>query len=97
MNQLKRNAILKATNERVGKNSIQFTKSPNGVEIIDYVSSDNFKPFTCAVDIQMLTQEIKAIDNDVIELYYGTDNAIKMTDGNITIIVALLEDDMNEE
>ena len=31
----RRNAILKATNERVGKNSIQFTKSPNGVEIID--------------------------------------------------------------
>lgn len=80
------------------QNGLQVSsKAANGVEIIDYVSSDNFKPFTCAVDIQMLTQEIKAIDNDVIELYYGTDNAIKMTDGNITIIVALLEDDMNEE
>ena len=79
------------------QNGLQVSsKAANGVEIIDYVASDNFKPFTCAVDIQMLTQEIKAIDNDVIELYYGVDNAIKITDGNITIIVALLEDDMTE-
>lgn len=72
------------------------SKAANGVEIINYVSSDNFKDFTCAIDIQMLTQEVKAIQNDVIELYYGEDNAIKMTDGNITIIVALLEDNMEE-
>ena len=76
------------------QNGLQVSsKAANGVEIINYVSSDNFTPFTCAVDIQMLTQEIKSISNDVIELYYGEDNAIKMTDGNITIIVALLEDD----
>lgn len=80
------------------QNGLQVSsKAANGVEIIDYIASENFNPFTCAIDIQMLTQEIKAISNDVIELYYGTDNAIKMTDGNITIIVALLEDDMNEE
>ena len=79
------------------QNGLQVSsKAANGIEIIDYVASDNFKPFTCAVDIQMLTQEIKAIQNDVIELHYGEDNAIKMTDGNITIIVALLEDDINE-
>lgn len=79
------------------QNGLQVSsKAANGVEIIDYVASDNFKPFTCAVDIQMLTQEIKAIQNDVIELYYGEDNAIKMTDGNITIIVALLEEDSIE-
>lgn len=72
------------------------SKAANGVELINYVSSDNFKDFTCSIDIQMLMQEVKAISNDVIELHYGEDNAIKMTDGNITIIVALLEDDMGE-
>lgn len=72
------------------------SKAASGVEIIDYIASDNFKDFTCSVDIQMLTQEVKSISNDVIELYYGEDNAIKMTDGNITIIVALLEEDGNE-
>ena len=89
------------------KNAIQLTftrdglqvtsKAENGVEIINYVASDNFKDFTCQIDIQMLTQEVKAISNDVIEMYYGEDNAIKMTDGNITIIVALLEDDTDDE
>lgn len=69
------------------------SKAANGVEIIDYVSSENFKDFTCTVDIQMLTQEIKAIQNDIVELYYGEDNAIKMTDGNITIIIATLDDE----
>lgn len=72
------------------------SKATNGIEIINYVSSDNFKDFTCEVDIQMLTQEVKAVSNDVIEMYYGEDNAIKMTDGNITIVVALLEDDNGE-
>lgn len=73
------------------------SKAANGVEIINYVSSDNFKDFTCPVDIQMLTQEVKAIQSDVVDLYYGEDNAIKMVDGNITIIVALLEDDAIDE
>lgn len=72
------------------------SKAASGVEIIPYVASDNFIDYTCTIDIQMLTQEVKAIQNDVIELYYGEDNAIKMTDGNITIIVALLVDDMDE-
>ena len=89
------------------KNAIQLTftrdglqvssKAENGIEIINYIASDNFKDFTCQIDIQMLTQEVKAISNDVIEMYYGEDNAIKMTDGNITIIVALLEDDVEED
>lgn len=80
------------------QNGLQVSsKAANGVELIDYVSSSGFKDFTCVVDIQMLTQEVKAISNDVIELYYGEDNAIKMTDGNITIIVALLEDDSMED
>lgn len=76
------------------RNGLQVSsKAANGIELIDYVSSNNFIDFTCAVDIQMLINEVKAIRNDVIELHYGEDNAIKMTDGNITIIVALLEDD----
>lgn len=68
------------------------SKATNGIEMINYISSENFKDFTCAIDIQMLINEVKAISNDVIEIHYGEDNAIKMIDGNITIIVALLED-----
>jgi len=89
-----KNAVhLTFTNEGLQVSS----KAANGIELIKYVVSDNFKDFTCSIDIQMLTQEVKAIQSDVIEMYYGEDNAIKMTDGNITIIVALLEDDDMEE
>lgn len=70
------------------------SKEATGVEIIDYVSSENFKDFTCSIDIQMLVNEVKAIQNDTVEMYYGEDNAIKLVDGNIIIIIALLEDDM---
>ena len=72
------------------------SKAASGVEIIDYVSSKDFTDFTCAIDIQMLTNEVKAIQSDVVNIQYGEDNAIKLVDGNITIIVALLEDDVEE-
>jgi hypothetical protein len=76
------------------KNGLQVSsKAENGVEIIPYISSDNFVDYTCQIDIQMLTQEVKAIQSDAIELYYGDDNAIKMKDGNVTIVVALLDDE----
>lgn len=72
------------------------SKASSGVEIIEYVDSKNFKNFTCLIDIQMLINEVKSVSNDVIELYYGEDNAIKIVDGNITIIIALMVDESME-
>lgn len=72
------------------------SKASSGVEIIEYVDSKNFKNFTCLIDIQMLINEVKSVSNDVIELYYGEDNAIKIVDGNITIIIALMVDESIE-
>lgn len=69
------------------------SKEVTGVELIEYVASEKFIDFTCEIDIQMLMQEIKAIQSDVINVYYGDDSSIKLVDGNITIIVAFLEDD----
>lgn len=75
------------------KDGLQISsKVASGVEIIPYISSDNFNDFTCAIDIQMFLNEVKAISNDVIEIYYDSDTAIKLVDGNITIIIALLDD-----
>ncbi len=89
------------------KNAVRFTfnndglqissKAFSGVEIIKYVTSEGFNPFTCLLDIQMITQEVKSIQTDVIEMYYGEDNAVKMVDGNITVVVALLDDESEEE
>lgn len=69
------------------------SKASSSVEMIPYISSKDFRDFTCMIDVQMITQEVKAIQADVIELYYGEDNAVIMKDGNITIVVALLEDE----
>lgn len=76
------------------KDGLQISSlATSGVEMVSYTGSDNFTEFTCPIDVNMFMQEVKAIQSDVIELYYGDDNAVKLVDGNITIIVALLEEE----
>ena len=69
------------------------SKRSNGTELIKYQDSKNFTPFTCCVDIELLKSQLAAQNTEVVELWYGHEKAIKMTSGNITQIVALLEDD----
>lgn len=68
-------------------------KALSSAETIPFAESTNFKDFTCAIDVNMLASQIKAQSTDVIELWYGKNNAIKMVDGNVVQIVALAEDD----
>ena len=69
------------------------SKQANSVEVIPYAESNNFRNFTCCVDIEMLHSQVKANTGDAITIHYGEDNAIKITDGNVAQVVALLEDD----
>lgn len=69
------------------------SKRSNGTELIKYQSTNNFKPFTCCVDIELLTSQVSAQSAENVELWYGHEKAIKMVSGNVTQIVALLEDD----
>lgn len=69
------------------------SKKSNGTELIKYQGSENFQPFTCCADIELLESQISAQDGEVVELWYGHEKAIKMISGKITQIVALLEDD----
>jgi DNA polymerase III sliding clamp (beta) subunit (PCNA family) len=69
------------------------SKQANSVELIPYTESEKFHDFTCCVDIEMLHSQVKANTGDSITLHYGEDNAIKLTDGNVTQVVALLEDE----
>lgn len=73
------------------------SKQSNGTELIKYSDSKNFKDYTCAIDISMLITQVKAQAGDMVELWYGEENAVKMIDGNIIQIVALSEDDRLEE
>ena len=69
------------------------SKQANSVELIPYIESSSFHSFTCCADIEMLRSQIKSNRSDSVEIHYGEDNALKMTDGNVTQVVALLEDD----
>ena len=69
------------------------SKQANSVELIPYIESEKFSAFTCCVDIEMLHSQVKANTGDSITLHYGEENAIKITDGNVAQVVALLEDE----
>lgn len=73
------------------------SKRSNGTEIIKYQKVDNFKVFTCCVDIELLTSQVSAQNSENVELWYGHEKAIKMVSDNVTQIVALLEDDRMTE
>lgn len=72
------------------------SKKSSGQELIPFISSENFAPYTCCIDIEMLRSQIASSDDEDLELYYGSEIAIKITNKNITQIVALLQDDRVE-
>ena len=70
------------------------SKASSGIETLPYQDKANnvTGTFNCAVDIEMLESEIKAIPSDILYIEYGEDNAIKFIDDDVTIVVALLEE-----
>lgn len=80
------------------KDGLQVTsKASSAVELIPYVESSDFKSYTCCMDINMLMKQVKAYTGDSIEIWYGSDSAIKFVRDNIVQIIALLDDDRFEE
>ena len=82
-----------------GKITLSFTQEGLNVtskyaeELIEYAEpTANVGEFTCNVDIVALTTQIKAQLGSVITIQYGEDNAIKLIDGDVTSVVALLEE-----
>jgi len=98
LNLLDRLALFVTTYDKNGvyltftKDGVIFSsKRSNSTELIKYQGSENFQPFTCCADIELLKSQISAQTEEVVELWYGHEKAIKMTSGKITQIVALLE------
>lgn len=80
------------------KDGIMVTsKRSNGAEKLSYQGSENFKPYTCAVDIDVLKSQLQAQEGEVVNLWYGNETALKMTFDNVVQVVALLEDERAEE
>ena len=69
------------------------SKKSSGTEMIPYKTSKDFKDFTACINIDMLQTQIKAHTLDEITIQYGLDNALKIVDGNVTQIIAYIEDD----
>lgn len=74
------------------KDSLEVSsRALTGVESIKYISSDNHEDFTCLINNKQLEPQIRALEGDVINLYYGDDSAIKLTDAELTTIIAVGE------
>ena len=89
----KNSVYLTFTNEGLMVSS----KQDSGSEIIPYKESNNFKSYTCCLDIDLFKTQVKAYQDDIIEMFYGKENSIKLTNGNTIQIVALAEDDRASE
>lgn len=80
------------------KDGVMFSsKKSSGTELVPYISSENFHDYTCCIDVEMLRSQVATQDIDTLDISYGSDIAIKMTNNNITQIVALMEDDRIKE
>ncbi len=69
------------------------SKKSNGNELIEFVSTENFKDYSCCIDIEMFRSQVNTISADNVDLYFGAEVAVKFIDGNVTKVVALMEDD----
>lgn len=68
------------------------SKAETGTETIPYIETRDFTDFICSVNINMLVSQIKAQSGDSIELWFGDDSSIKIVDGDVTAVIALLTD-----
>lgn len=74
------------TNSGINVESMQ----SNGVETINYLSVDDFKPFTCLADITFILTHLRSLTKDAITLQFGADNAIRFDEDDVTLITSLV-------
>lgn len=63
----------------------------SGVEHIEFVESKDATPMTIKINIERLRAQLKAYTSDMVDLYYGSDVCIKLVDGKMTQIIALIK------
>lgn len=68
-------------------------KKSSGTEIIKYIDSKDFAPFSCCINVELLKNQLASLKSEVIEFYYGSKIAIKLKDDNITLLVALFNEE----
>lgn len=82
-----------------GAIQLEFTKTgvnvsslaSSGVEFIEYVECKDAEEMTIKININRLLTELKSYSSDVVDLYYGNSLCIKLVDGDMTQIIALIQ------
>ena len=64
----------------------------DGIESLPLISATNPVDFNGVIDVFDFQAQVKSIASDRVEFWYGPDNAIKLTDGNVVHIIALILD-----
>lgn len=63
----------------------------NGVERVEYQESKDAQDITIKINIERLRNQLKAYSSDVVDLYYGSEICIKLVDGDMTQVIALIK------
>ena len=67
-------------------------KARKSNELIEYIDSKKFKAYDCEINIDMLLTQLKAYNNDIVELHYNNDACIKFVNEDLVQIVSLMEE-----
>ena len=63
----------------------------SGVERIEYTESKDAQDITIKINIERLRNQLKAYNSDIVDLYYGNEICIKLVDGDMTQLIALIK------
>ena len=64
----------------------------SGIETVPYTEENDVSMFSCKMDLPTFLKHLKTHVSDVVEMYYGDENAIKIVDGSVIKVIGLLED-----
>ena len=62
-----------------------------GVERVDITEFKNAEDLTIKININRLRSQLKAYNSDMVDMYYGSNICIKLIDGDMTQIIALMK------
>lgn len=62
----------------------------SGVETVDFMEVKNAKDMTIKINILRLIIQLKAYASDSVDIYYGNEKLIKLNDGKLTQVIALI-------
>ena len=81
-----------------GAISLEFTSdslkvssmSSTGVEVVNYTEFKDAKAKSIKININRFMAQLKSYTSDAVEIYYGSDLCIKLTDGDVSQVIALM-------